>query len=71
MKGDSTVSTNADDEVDFHFICFIKLHKHSHVYQIDGDHKGSLNTEVLLESEEDIFAEALWEKFSLLTLEPT
>ena len=56
MKGDSTVPTDAEDEVDFHFVCFVKSHKNGHLYEMDGDRKGPVDTGVLLGPEEDIFA---------------
>ena len=56
MKGDSTVPTDAEDEVDFHFVCFVKSHKNGHLYEMDGDRKGPVDTGVLLRPEEDIFA---------------
>lgn len=37
--GDTEAPANAQDEVDYHYICFIKSHENGHVYQLDGDRK--------------------------------
>lgn len=38
-KGDTQAPENADDEVDFHYTCFVKSHKNGHLFQMDGDRK--------------------------------
>lgn len=57
MQGDSTVPDNAEDEVDFHYVCFVKSHKNGHLYQMDGDRKGPIDRGSLLAPEEDVLAE--------------
>lgn len=57
MQEDSTVPDNAEDEVDFHYVCFVKSHKNGHLYQMDGDRKGPIDRGLLLGPEEDILAE--------------
>jgi ubiquitin carboxyl-terminal hydrolase L3 len=57
MGGDSSVPTNAEDEVDFHFVCFVKSNKNSFVYELDGDRKGPINKSVMLATNDDILAE--------------
>ena len=42
LSGDSSVPTNAEEEVDYHFICFAKSHKSDRVYELDGDRKGPI-----------------------------
>jgi ubiquitin carboxyl-terminal hydrolase L3 len=43
MEGDSAVPENAEDEVDFHYVCFVKSDKTGLVYDMDGDCKGPRN----------------------------
>lgn len=38
-KGDTEAPVNLDDEVDFHYICFLKSELNGHLYQMDGDRK--------------------------------
>lgn len=39
QKGDTAPPANAEDEVDYHYIAFVKSHINSHLYQLDGDRK--------------------------------
>lgn len=57
MQGDSTVPDNAEDEVDFHYVCFVKSHKNGHLYLMDGDRKGPIDRGPLLAPQEDVLAE--------------
>jgi ubiquitin carboxyl-terminal hydrolase L3 len=57
MQGDSSVPDNAEDEVDFHYVSFVKSHKNGHLYQMDGDRKGPIDRGPLLSPGEDILAE--------------
>ena len=34
---------NAEDEVDFHYVCFVKSSKTGHLYELDGDRKGPVD----------------------------
>ena len=43
LQGDSEVPTNPEDEVDFHYVCFVKSHKNGHLYELDGDRKGPID----------------------------
>jgi ubiquitin carboxyl-terminal hydrolase L3 len=43
VKGDSEVPQSAEDEVDFHYICFVKSKANGHLYELDGDRKGPLD----------------------------
>ena len=56
LQGDSEVPENAEDEVDFHYICFVKSHKTGHLYEMDGDKKGPVDRG-LLSAEEDVLGE--------------
>ncbi|VBB77981.1 Putative ubiquitin carboxyl-terminal hydrolase [Podospora comata] len=50
LQGDSAVPENPEDEVDFHYVCFVRSPKNGHLYELDGDRKGPIN---LGEFEED------------------
>ncbi|KAH7067166.1 hypothetical protein FB567DRAFT_458180 [Paraphoma chrysanthemicola] len=39
QKGDTEAPGNAEDEVDYHYVCFVKSHEDGHLYQLDGDRK--------------------------------
>ena len=43
LQGDSDVPENAEDEVDFHYVCFVKSSKTGHLYELDGDRKGPVD----------------------------
>ncbi|KAM7193078.1 putative ubiquitin carboxyl-terminal hydrolase 1 [Naviculisporaceae sp. PSN 640] len=45
--GDSAVPLNAEDEVDFHYVCFVRSDKDGHIYELDGDSKGPIDTGIL------------------------
>lgn len=46
-QGDSDVPASAEDEVDFHYVCFVKSHKTGHLYEMDGDRKGPVDRGML------------------------
>lgn len=50
-KGDTTAPDNAEDEVDFHYICFIKSPDTGHLYELDGDRKGPVDRGVPAEEQ--------------------
>ncbi len=43
LQGDTQPPANAEDEVDFHYICFVKSHKDGNRYALDGSRKGPVN----------------------------
>lgn len=55
-QGDSKAPANPEDEVDFHYVCFVKSHKDGHLYEMDGDRKGPV-ARGLLGSDEDVLDE--------------
>jgi ubiquitin carboxyl-terminal hydrolase L3 len=57
MQGDSRVPDSAEDEVDLHYVCFVKSHKSGHLFQLDGDRKGPIRRVILSGSEQDVLAE--------------
>jgi len=42
-RGDSAVPESAEDEVDFHYVCFVKSQKDGHLYEMDGDKNGPVD----------------------------
>jgi ubiquitin carboxyl-terminal hydrolase L3 len=53
LEGDSKAPTNPENEVDFHYVCFVKSTKDGHLYEMDGDRKGPVDRG-LLGSEKDV-----------------
>lgn len=43
LQGDSDVPQNAEHEVDFHYLCFVKSSKSGHICDLDGDRKGPVD----------------------------
>lgn len=43
MQGQSAVPENAEDDVDYHYICFVKSQSTGHLYELDGDRKGPVD----------------------------
>lgn len=43
LQGDSAVPGNAEDDVDFHYTCFVKSGRSDHLYEMDGDRKGPID----------------------------
>ncbi|KAK7750062.1 ubiquitinyl hydrolase 1 [Diatrype stigma] len=43
LQGDSEAPENPEDEVDFHYVCFVRSHKDGHIYELDGDRKAPVN----------------------------
>lgn len=56
-QGDSTVPENPEDEVDFHYIAFMKSSKTGHLFQLDGDLKGPIDLGPILGQDDDLFGE--------------
>ncbi|KAK1767900.1 peptidase C12, ubiquitin carboxyl-terminal hydrolase 1 [Phialemonium atrogriseum] len=55
-QGISSIPDNAEDEVDFHYVCFVKSHKSGRLYELDGDRKGPIDRGVVVQPEEDVLA---------------
>lgn len=54
VEGSSAVP-NAEDDVDLHYICFVKSKVNDHLYQLDGSRKGPLDRGPL-GPEDDVFS---------------
>ena len=51
----STAPPPAHDEVDLHYVCFVKSSNGS-VYEMDGDTSGPVKTNITLKHDEDMLA---------------
>ncbi|KAK4101367.1 ubiquitin carboxyl-terminal hydrolase, family 1 [Parathielavia hyrcaniae] len=56
LQGTSRVPDNAEDEVDFHYVCFVKSQNSGRLYELDGDRRGPVDRGLVLEPEEDVLA---------------
>ncbi|KAJ0304792.1 hypothetical protein COL5a_004281 [Colletotrichum fioriniae] len=50
-KGDTAAPQSAEDEVYFHYICFVKSPDTGHLYELDGDRKGPVDRGIPDEAE--------------------
>jgi ubiquitin carboxyl-terminal hydrolase L3 len=57
LQGDTEAPLNAEDEVDFHFVCFARS-KSGVLYELDGDRKGPVPTNVVMKDDEDVLCKA-------------
>jgi len=58
VKGDSAVPGSPEDEVDCHYVCFVKSHESGHLYEMDGDRKGPVDLGAVLKGDEDLLCDA-------------
>ncbi|KZL84790.1 ubiquitin carboxyl-terminal family 1 [Colletotrichum incanum] len=59
-KGDTAAPGSAEDDVDFHYICFVKSPDTGHLYELDGDRKGPVDRGIPDEEEKvDLGARSL------------
>ncbi|WQF76811.1 Putative peptidase C12, ubiquitin carboxyl-terminal hydrolase [Colletotrichum destructivum] len=59
-KGDTAAPASAEDDVNFHYICFVKSPDTGHLYELDGDRKGPVDRGILDEEERvDLGAKSL------------
>ncbi|TFK37307.1 ubiquitin C-terminal hydrolase L3 [Crucibulum laeve] len=56
VQGDSVVPQSAEDDVDYHYVCFVKSHKNGHLYEMDGSSKGPIDRGALA-NDEDVLGE--------------
>ncbi|KAF2032865.1 ubiquitin carboxyl-terminal hydrolase, family 1 [Setomelanomma holmii] len=82
-KGDTEAPENADDEVDYHYVCFVRSHNNDHLYQLDGDREQPIDFG-LMPANEDVLSKQCLDvvrgmigledgnlNFSLMALVPT
>ena len=55
-RGQTSVPLNAEDDVDFHFVCFVKSNKSGRVYELDGDRKQPIDKGITLASGDDMLS---------------
>ncbi|KAF7292718.1 Ubiquitin carboxyl-terminal hydrolase [Mycena indigotica] len=77
----STPVPDAEDEVYFHYICFVKSPKNGHIYELDGDKNGFVDRDSFLEGDQDLLSGGLKlvqslietesQQFQLMALVPT
>lgn len=56
-----TAAPNAEDNVDLHYVCFVKSEKNGHLYELDGRRKGPLDRGEL-KDDEDVLSPTALEK---------
>ncbi|EMC91972.1 hypothetical protein BAUCODRAFT_28183 [Baudoinia panamericana UAMH 10762] len=56
-----TAAPAAEDDVDLHYVCFVKSEKDGHLYEMDGRRKGPLDRGTL-DAEEDVLSETALNK---------
>lgn len=56
-QGDSVAPDNPEDEVDVHYICFVKSARSGHLYRMDGDSKGPVDLGPGVGQDEDLLSE--------------
>lgn len=57
IRGDTEAPANPEEEVDYHYVCFVKSHKDGHLYELDGDRKGPVDLGSL-EQDDDLLSGA-------------
>lgn len=45
----------SEEEVDFHFVCFVKSSRTDRLYELDGDRRGPLDTGVMIDPKNELF----------------
>ena len=56
LQGTSRVPDSAEEEVDFHYVCFVKSHTNGRLFELDGDRKGPIDRGLVLGPDEDVLA---------------
>ncbi|KAI1367095.1 ubiquitin carboxyl-terminal hydrolase, family 1 [Xylaria arbuscula] len=51
VLGDTEAPENPEDEVDFHYVCFVKSHRNGNLFILDGDHSGPVDKGLLSEND--------------------
>ncbi|KAJ7701925.1 ubiquitin C-terminal hydrolase L3 [Mycena rosella] len=55
----ATPVPNAEDEVNFHYVCFVKSPLNGHLYEMDGDRNGPVDHDASLEGDRDLLSGGL------------
>lgn len=56
--GETDVSDDPEDEIDFHFVCFVKGNEGTAVVELDGDRPGPVQRGQLASPNEDLLTES-------------
>ncbi len=56
LQGTSRVPDSAEEEVYFHYVCFVKSHINGRLVELDGDRKGPVEIGSVLGPDEDVLA---------------
>jgi ubiquitin carboxyl-terminal hydrolase L3 len=56
QKGDTEAPRDPEDEVPYHYVCFVKSHETGHLHQLDGDRKGPIDLGPM-EATEDVLSD--------------
>jgi ubiquitin carboxyl-terminal hydrolase L3 len=59
LCGDTQAPENPEEEVDFHYVCFVKSDRNGHLYELDGDRKGPIDWGPLAPEEDMLSPRAL------------
>lgn len=57
LQGDTEPPSNAEDEVEFHYICLIREHPTGRLYALDGEKEGPVDLGVAVSEEGDLLSE--------------
>jgi ubiquitin carboxyl-terminal hydrolase L3 len=57
LQGDTEAPQDPEDEVDYHYICFVPSQDDSYIYELDGDCKGPIKTNIKLDTGEDMLVD--------------
>ncbi|KAI5861922.1 ubiquitin carboxyl-terminal hydrolase, family 1 [Durotheca rogersii] len=56
VQGSSEAPDNPEDEVDYHYVCFVKSHRSGRLYELDGDRTGPIDRGQVLGPQDDVLA---------------
>lgn len=56
-QGQTDTPDSLEDEVDYHFTCWVKSRQSGHMYELDGDSGGPVDTGVVLEHGQGVLSE--------------
>lgn len=59
IQGDSAVPEDAEEEVDYHYICFVSSSENNHVYELDGDRQGPVDRGTVIARDEDMLGQGM------------
>ena len=54
LDGATVPPDNAEDEVGYHYVCFVKSRKTGRIHELDGDIKGPVDSGVRVPEDQDL-----------------